>query len=108
MKRENKVKRDNLLVGYISTHIGEDNSANYNEIIQYLRQYGFTLTHDNLRKLITKIKLERCLPIIYKRGKGYFLANNKQELLNTIKDLKSMQYALQKQIDLLQKFMIDN
>ena len=106
-KRTDTIKRNNLLVKFLSQHAGENNGASYNDIIKYLKEYGFETTPDSLRNLITKVKLERRLPIVYKRKKGYFWANCKQEILDTINDLKSMQNAIQEQINMLEKFVIN-
>ena len=106
MKQANIIKRNNLLVDFLSQHTGENNSVTHTEIIEYLKKQGFEITHDSLRNLITKVKLQRRLPILYKRKKGYFWAGCKQEILDTINDLKSMQNAIQEQINLLSKFII--
>ena len=107
MTQEQYAKRERVFIELIQNHTGEENSINYKECLDYMEKYGFKMSYDTLREFITKVKLKYMLPIIYTRGKGYFWAKRKSEIENTIKDLKSMQNALQKQIDLLQKFIIE-
>lgn len=100
-------KREKVFLDLMRNHRGEENSINYADIIIFMDNYGFNFSHDRLRGFITTIRLKNRLPIVYKRGKGYFWARRKSEIESTILDLKSMQSSLQEQIDLLSEFVME-
>ena len=107
MTHEQRTKRNDLLVAFISQHRGKENGISAKEILSYLNEHGFSITHDGLRSLITKLKYERTLPICYRRGEGYFWAKTRADIEVTIKDLESMVRSMQEHIEHLRKFIID-
>jgi hypothetical protein len=107
MTREQTTKRDDLLIRFISKHQGNENGVSAQEIMEHMSENGFPITYNHLRNLVTKLKLERTLPICYKRGHGYFCAKTRKDIETTICDLESMVRSLQEHIEHLRRFIID-
>ena len=107
MKHTEVVKRNDLLVDLLSKHRGVANSISAKEIMQYMGEHGYHTSNNALRRLITQVKLERTLPICYKRGYGYFWASSRADIEVTIKDLEFMVASLKEHIEHLKRFIIE-
>lgn len=107
MTQKEIFKRDNLVVDLLFKHMGEENALPHTDIEKHLENHGYKIGHDRLRNILSRIRQERKLPIVYSRGKGYFWAKRKSEIEQTLNDLKSMQQSLQDQIDVLSKFVME-
>lgn len=101
------LKRDNLLVDFLRKHKGVENAITAYEICDYLSQNGCVVKPRSLNGLITRLKMERTIPICYVRSKGYFWASCKGEILNTINDMLLMIGSLKEHVKFLESFIVN-
>lgn len=108
MKRDQATKRDNLFIKELrENHRGSENALSSQQASKYLGEHGFPLKASHIGTLVNKLALERCLPICYINGKGYFWATSKCEIQATVADLQGRINALQEHIDHLNSFIIE-
>lgn len=72
MKQAQVLERNNLLVEELRRHRGADNCITSEEVSKFLADKGYRLRAHNVGSLINKLMFERCLPICYINGQGYF------------------------------------
>lgn len=107
LSKEQNLIKENIIVDALLEHRGEENHISVHDIQKILRENEFCVQHRSINQMITKIKLERRIPICYKRGKGYFLAKRKSDIETTLKDLGMMIKSLQEHYDFLESFIKD-
>ena len=107
MKRTETVKRDNFLVDYLLEHKGQNNAVSATEISEYLTANNFPTAVGNIHTLITKLKMERHLPICSTIADGYFWAKSRAEIQAFIDHLQSRIDGLQEHIEHLKNFIME-
>ncbi len=101
------LERDNLLVGTVYQHKGEQNVISSKQIATILKHNGYETKRDDIHKIIRKVVFERHLPICSINGKGYFWATTKEEIQMSIDDLQGRVAEMTNRIELLQSFIIN-
>ena len=107
MKRTEAVKRDNLLVDYLLEHKGQNNAVSATEIVEYLTANNFPTAVGSIHILITKLKMERHLPICSTIADGYFWAKSRAEIQAFIDHLQARIDGLQEHIEHLKNFIME-
>lgn len=107
MKRQNTFIRDNLLVEELIQHRGRENAMSTKQIMEFLGNNGYPYKANGIGKLVNRISKERCLPICYENGKGYYWPLRRSEIQTTVRDLQGRIDALQEHIDRLRNFIIE-
>lgn len=107
MKQIEVFKRDNALVEFLAQHKGKGNYATTQEISDYLNSKGYAQKKGSINMLIRKVMFERHLPICSINSTGYYWGTTKQELLETVEDLRGRIQEMQNRIELLESFIID-
>ena len=107
MKTIDCVKRDNLLVEYLLDHKGIENAVTGKEIAKYLTEIGFPIKSESVHCMVSRLLMERHLPICSSIGKGYYCAKNKQDIIDCIYQLQAILDGLQEHINHLMNFIID-
>lgn len=107
MKTNEVLARNNLLVEELRRHKGAENAMTSEQAQAFLEEHGFYTKARNIGTYINRLMLERCLPICYINGKGYYWATKQSEIQATINDLQSRINALQEHIGHLKGFIID-
>ena len=107
MKRIDCIKRDNLLIDYLLAHKGQNNAVQATEIVEYLTANNFPTAIGSIHILITKLKMERHLPICSTVADGYFWAKSRAEIQAFIDHLQSRIDGLQEHIEHLKIFIME-
>jgi hypothetical protein len=107
MKRTETVKRDNLLVEYLLDHKGRENAVTRYDIAEYLTDNNYPTKPQTLHSIISKLIMERHLPICSINGKGYYWAKTKADILASIDELQSRITAMQEHIEQLKNFIME-
>ena len=105
MKSDRVNIRNDLLVMFLREHRGMENAVSVNEIQKFMAEFGFQVGEKYVAAIITKLKLERKLPICSRKHKGYFWAVRQSEIRTMIDDLASIRDSVQEHIDHLQKYL---
>lgn len=106
MKQIDTFKRDNLLVDFIYQHKGAKNVVSTKEIAKYIEERGYKQKVETINMIIRRLVFERKLPICSINSKGYYWANTKQEILDTIADLEGRIAEMKNRIELLNSFVL--
>lgn len=101
------IRKENIVVGTLFEHKGEESAITAQELADILKRNGFNIQKRSLNNMITKIKLERRIPICYMRSKGYFWATKKSEILATVRDLRLMIASLEEHAQFLESFIME-
>ena len=99
-------KRDNELVDIIFQHKGIENAIGTKELVIALNERGWKVKIDGIHLNVSKVILERRLPICGVVGKGYYWATSKQDILSCVNELQSKIEALQTRCELLKSFYL--
>ena len=108
MKREiskRKERRDNFIVEFLLEHKGRDKCVSSKSICEFLESNGYKMNPTSLFPNIHRIMYENDIPICYISMKGYYVAENEDDVLPVIEDLQKRINGFQKHIDFLQKFI---
>lgn len=65
MKATDVLKKDNLLISFIKEHRGRENPASAKEIVQYMRNSGYSMSKTSVNPTLRKLMYERNLPICF-------------------------------------------
>lgn len=106
MKRIDALKRDNCLVDFIFQHKGNENAVSSKEIAYFLTKQGFQTREFTIHTLVSKIIIERKLPICSLNSIGYYWATSKTDIEKGIEHLNSRIAKLQAHINFLESFII--
>ena len=106
-KRIETFKRDNCLVDIIFQHRGKENAIGTQKLVVALDEKGYKVKPDATHGVVTKIVLDRHLPICALTQKGYYWATSKQDLQGCIDELQDKINGLQERIDLLKSFICE-
>lgn len=106
-KRIETLKRDNELVDIIFQHKGIENAIGTKELAIALSERGWKVKVDDIHKMVSKITLERRLPICGIVHKGYYWATSKQDILSCVNELQSKIEAMQIRCELLKSFICE-
>lgn len=98
-------KRDNLLLEFLKSHKGKSNMVTSKDVKKFLADNGYKTS--NVGNVISKIMYERNAPICFSNGKGYYWAQTREEIENTIADMEMRRASLQEHIDHLKNFIIE-
>lgn len=107
MTRLSTMKRDNILVAFLSRHRGADNCVSSKAVSEYLAESGFPIQADAVNTLIRRVMFERVLPICSINGKGYFWAETQDEIRMAINELQGRICEINNRIELLNKFIFN-
>lgn len=105
MKQMEVLKRDNLIVDIIRSHIGEENAISCKEITKLLQENGYSTKNNTVHTIVSKIIRDRYLPICSLNGKGYYFPKNKQDIESAIAHLQSRVDEIQSRIGFLKQFL---
>lgn len=72
-----------------------------------MNERGWKTKPDNVHTIISKITLERRLPICAVVNKGYYWGTSKQDILSCVNELSSKIEALQIRCELLKSFICE-
>lgn len=103
----NAYKRDNCLVDFIMRHKGEASAVSGKEIAKHLNENGFYTKTNDIHSLVSKVKIERHLPICSARYSGYFWPTNGKEIRQNIDILQKRVDGTLRHIEHLKSFIID-
>ena len=106
MKREKTLKRDLCLIDFLRQHKEMRNVVSSKEICDNLNRKGFAYKSDSMYSQISNIKRAYRLPILYIPNRGYFWAENADEITFVINDLKSRISEMTDHIKLLEGFIV--
>lgn len=106
MKRSEVIKRDNILVEFLRQHRGGENCVSSEAISKYLNDKGYATRSDCVNSIVKKVMFERTLPICHKNSKGYFWAETREEIQQSIADLQGRIDEMQSRIEHLKHFII--
>ena len=101
------IKSDNLLVEFLLAHKGKANVVSSKEIAKYLTDCGYGITVQSVNVKVKRVMKERRLPICHLSCYGYYWANTKDELKESIADLESRIMAMNEHITHLKSFIFD-
>ena len=99
-------KRDNILVEFLYNHKGKENIVAKKEIAKHLEERGYKTKVSTINMKIRKLIFERKIPLCSINSKGYYWANTKQEILDTIADLEGRIDEMKNRIELLNSFVL--
>lgn len=99
-------KRETALLEFMKNHKGKKNLVSSNEIRKFLSDSGCSVTKKSISGLIINIMYERNAPICYVNAKGYYWAQTREEIENTIADMESRIASLNEHIEHLRNFVI--
>lgn len=100
-------ERDNLLVDIIFQHKGKDNAIFMKQLATILTQKGYKTSVHSVNARVSKIVLERHLPICSLGYYGYYWGASKQDFKDAIDELQSKINGHQKRVDLLKSFIYE-
>lgn len=106
-KRIETFERDNELVAIIFQHKGIENAIGTKELVIVLNKRGWKVKVDGIHQIVSKVTLERRLPICGVVNTGYYWATSKQDIEACTNELQSKIEALQIRIDLLKSFICE-
>lgn len=93
-----------LIIAGFKSHVGENSAIKAPEICAlFHKNTGIKLSQERLRKFVNYLRATSTLPIIA-TPKGYYLANNKEDLLKQIKSLQERALSIAGAADGLLKF----
>ena len=101
------LKRNNVLVDFLSRHRGADNCVSSKAIAEFLAESGFPIQADAVNTTIRRVMFERVLPICSINGKGYFWAETQDEIRAAINELQGRICEINNRIELLNKFIFN-
>ena len=101
-----KVARDELaIIDFMLSHKGIENAVSSKELTCYLAEIGVEIHKTSAMHKLTRLAIERHLPICHDNKLGYYWATSKQDILHSIDDLQKRIDSLQNRIDHLRSFM---
>ena len=101
------LRKENLIVDTLWEHNSIDNCVQAEELCNILRENGYNVKTRSINAMITKIKLERKIPLCYIRGKGYFWGRKREDIALTVRDLRLMINSLKEHAEFLESFIIE-
>ena len=108
LTKDQQFERDVILLGVIKEHKGCENAITSAEIMKYLAERGYYISHNSqLRRMIRKVMYEFHAPICHKTDVGYFWAKSREDILMSISDLEGRIAALQEHIAFLKDFIVN-
>lgn len=96
--------RDNLLVKFLQQHRGRRICVSSKVICEFMKNNGYEMKPTTLFPHVHRLMYERNLPICYIAMKGYYIAENSEDITPVIADLKKRINGHQKHIDFLLQF----
>lgn len=103
----NAYRRDNCIVDFIRQHKGEANAVSGKEIAKHLNDNGFYTKADTIHNMVSRVKIERHLPICSANYSGYFWATSSKEIKQTIEILQKRADGILRHIEHLKSFIIE-
>lgn len=88
-------------------HIGKKNLINSHKILSGMKNAGHKLEAVRLRKIINRIRATAMAPIC-SNSKGYWYADNKQDILDEIKSLRQRIKGIDAAVNGLNEIVIQN
>ena len=101
------IKSDNALVDLLVEHKGKANVISSKEIAEHLTACGYPIKVGCVGMKVGRVMYERHLPICLLNAKGYYWANCKAELRESVADLESRIVAMRQHIEHLESFIFD-
>lgn len=83
-----------LIVRKIKLNVGPENAASSKHIILVLKGLGHRTSGPRLRKMINLIRRTGLVPNLLASGKGYYVANDKEDAKRFIKSLREREEAI--------------
>lgn len=93
----NRYEQDTLLpiiIMGLTNKIGASHAVNNSHICGSLRSKGYDVTEARVRKIINHIRTHGLVKCLIASGKGYYRAENRQEVLAYIESLKGRENAI--------------
>lgn len=103
----NAFKRDNCLVDFIREHKGEANAVSGKEIARYLDENGFPTKTEQVHSLVSRVKIERGLPVCIASYSGYYWATSTKDIKQSIEVLQKRVDGILRHIEHLKSFLIE-
>ena len=106
VREDERLKLDNAVVELLWKHKGKENAVPSNEIGALLKGlntsgYGYCTA---VPILVRRLMIERRLPICHCRG-GYYWARTKEELVDSVADLKKRLETMRETVEHLESFI---
>lgn len=83
-----------IIVRGLSNRTGAANAVSNGHICISLRNNGYKVTEVRIRKIINHIRIHGLVTCLIASGKGYYRAENRQEVVDYIKSLKGRENAI--------------
>lgn len=77
-----------LVVAKLKNNIGEDLAVTSGRAMKYLKERGYRINGPRWRKIINHIRINSLIPGLISTSKGYFVAENEEELRTYLLSLK--------------------
>lgn len=106
-KQLDTFKRDNLIVNILKQHEGIENTIKSTELAKQLCDLGYKTKSESVHQIISKIIVERNLPIISSSSWGYCWGTRKDDFQVAIVELQNKVDELNNRINHLKKFVIN-
>lgn len=83
-----------IVVRGLMMKIGAANAVSNSHICRSLRNQGYEVTEVRIRKIINHIRIYGLVTCLIASGKGYYRAENRQEVVDYIETLKGRENAI--------------
>lgn len=83
-----------IIVRGLSNRTGAANAVSNGHICISLRNKGYKVTEVRIRKIINHIRIHGLVTYLIASGKGYYRAENRQEVVDYIESLKGRENAI--------------
>jgi hypothetical protein len=103
----NAFKRDNCIVDFIREQKGEANAVSGKEIARHLNENGFPTKTEQIHSLVSRVKIERRLPICVASYSGYYWATSTNDIKKSIDVLQKRVDGILHHIEHLKSFIIE-
>lgn len=108
LTKDQQFARDVILLGVIKEHKGCENAITSAEIMKYLAERGYYISHNShLRRMIRKVMYEFHAPICHKTDVGYFWAKSREDILVAVSDIEGRISSLKEHLEHLKNFLVD-
>jgi hypothetical protein len=87
-----------LIVAKLSAHKGKANSISNNQLQQYVKDRGHGINGPRIRKVVEHIRHSFLIENLIAGGRGYFIAQDPEEISNWLTSMKQRRSAITKTI----------
>ncbi len=83
-----------IMVRCLSRHVGEEKAITNKQMCEALRDSGYEIGEARIRKLINHIRVNSLIDCLIATSKGYFVADNKSDVISHINSLRGREDAI--------------